>query len=377
MERYLGSRLLSPFLKRKIVLLMGPRQVGKTTLAKSLSQDHAYYNYDIRKDIIVFQKQEWDRSRELVIFDELHKMKKWKLWLKGLYDEGLLRHQQILVTGSARLDVAKKMGDSLAGRFFSFRLNPLDLKELRGKKSIEENYKGLITVSGFPEPFFEGSEKFYHIWRKTHSDSILRQDLLFLEQVRDMDGIELLVELLAQRVGSTISVHALAEDLDRDDKTIKKWLQILENLYLVFRVPPKSKNVARGIKKAGKYYFYDTARVEGEESAQLENLVALGLKKELEFLEDTEGQGFSLSFTRTKDHKEVDFLIERPKKKPLLIEVKLSDGEVSKHFDLFRRFFPGAECVQLVKNLDREFSTKSGTQVLSVLHYLERLDLLA
>lgn len=353
---------------------MGPRQVGKTTIAKQLNESHAYYNYDVRKDLAVFQKQEWDRSKQLVIFDELHKMKKWKLWLKGLYDEGLHKEQRILVTGSARLDIAKKMGDSLAGRFFSFRLNPLDLKELRGTGSPDENYRRLITVSGFPEPFLENNEQFYHIWRKTHSDLILRQDLLFFEQVRDLDGVELLVELLAQRVGSTVSIHSLKEDLDRDDKTIKRWLQILENLYIVFRVPPKSKNVARGIKKASKYYFYDTARIDGDESAKLENLVALSLKKELEFLEDSQGLKSSLCFTRTKDGKEIDFLIERRGKKAMMIEVKFSDGDASKNFDLFSKFFPAAERIQLVRNLDREFSTKTGVRVLSAVDFLEQLD---
>lgn len=373
MRRYLESDIKT-YLSKKIVLLMGPRQVGKTTLAMRLSKKHAYYNYDIRKDIAVFRRQEWDRSKPLLIFDELHKMKNWKLWLKGLYDEGAHKRQQILVTGSARLDIAKKMGDSLAGRFFSFRLYPLDLKEL-GKTSIDENYKKLISVSGFPEPFFDGSEKFYNIWRKTHSDLILRQDILSLEQVRDLDGIELLAELLAQRVGSPISIHSLREDLDRDDKTIKRWLQILENLYIVFRIAPKAKNVARGLKKASKYYFYDTARIDGDESLKLENLVALSLKKELDYLEDAHGLMSELSFVKTKDHKEIDFLIERKGRKPLLIEVKLSDGNASKNFNLFQKFFPGAEQFQLVKNLERNFSTRSGVHVQSALNFLSNLDL--
>ncbi|HEY8271016.1 MAG TPA: AAA family ATPase [Pseudobdellovibrionaceae bacterium] len=375
MERYLSSHLRL-LLKKKLILLMGPRQVGKTTLSKSLVKEAAYYNYDIKKDLQVFMRQEWDRSKELVIFDELHKMKKWKLWLKGLYDEGFLEKQKVLVTGSARLDIAKKMGDSLAGRFFSLRLNPLDLKELKGRNSAEKNYRKLLLCGGFPEPFFEGSEKFYGLWKRTHTDLILRQDMITLENIRDLDGVETLVELLTQRVGSTISIHSLAEDLDRDDKTIKHWLQVLENLYIVFRVPPKAKNIARGIKKSSKYYFFDIARVENGEAAQLENLVALSLKKELEFLEDTEGLGFSLSFAKTKDDKEIDFVIERPKKKPLLIEVKLSDANPAKNFDLFRRFFPQAECIQLVRQLDREFSTPSGTKVMSALPYLENLNLL-
>ncbi|MFN7903826.1 MAG: ATP-binding protein [Pseudobdellovibrionaceae bacterium] len=374
MKRYLSDPI-QPFLNKKIVLLMGPRQVGKTTLAQSLKSNFAYYDYDIKKDVRVFLRNEWNREPELVIFDELHKMKKWKLWLKGIYDEGALKSQKFLVTGSARLDVAKKMGDSLAGRFFSFRLHPLDLKELKGQHSAQENYKKLLNLGGFPEPFFEGSEKYYQIWRKTHLDLILRQDLLSLESIRDIDGIEVLVQLLSERVQSCISINSLARDLDRDDKTIKRWLQVLENLYVVFKVPPKTKNIARGIKKSAKYYFYDLARVDGNEDAKLENLVALSLKKEIEFLQDTQGEQLELFYARTKDQKEIDFFIERKKKNPLLIEVKTSAGNVSANFNLLQKFFPQGKCIQLVKNLERNYVSKNNVKVTSALDFLESLSL--
>lgn len=354
---------------------MGPRQVGKTTLAKSLSQDYGYYNYDIKSHARVFRSNEWDRDPRLVIFDELHKMKKWKLWLKGIYDEGALETQQFVVTGSARLDIAKKMGDSLAGRFFSFRLNPLDLKELKGRKTVEENYKSLLKLSGFPEPFFEDSEKYYQIWRRTHLDLILRQDLISLENIRDIEGLELLVQLLSERVQSPISINSLSEDLDRDDKTIKRWLQVLENLYVIFKVSPKAKNIARGIKKSAKYYFYDIARIDGNEDAKLENLVALSLKKEIEFLQDTEGLQANLFYARTRDQKEIDFLLERKNFAPLLIEVKKSEGNASPNFQLFQKFFPSAECIQIVKDLDRNYVSKGKVRVTAALPFLEKLDL--
>lgn len=352
---------------------MGPRQVGKTTLSKTLSSSFAYYNYDISKDRRIFKDQEWDHSKEIVIFDEIHKMKNWKRWLKGLYDEGLAQRQHIVVTGSARLDIAKKMGDSLAGRFFSFRLNPLDLKELRGYGSPAENYKKLISLSGFPEPFFKNSERFYNLWRKTHSDLIIRQDLLTLENVKDIEGIELLVDLLATKVGSTISYNSLAEDIQRDDKTIKKWLGLLEQMYIVFRVSPYSKNISRGIKKAGKYYFYDCARVEGAEAQKLENLVALSLKKEIEYQEDCNGIRGELLFAQTREKNEIDFIVTQKGRSTRLIEVKLSEETVSKNFALFEKYFPNAEKIQLVKNLTASYQSKSGVQVVSAIDYLTQM----
>lgn len=373
MDRYLKKDILE-LMGSKIILIMGPRQVGKTTLSKALNKSFSYHNYDIHKDLRVFKSQEWDRSKEVVIFDEIHKMKNWKRWLKGLYDDGVTKKQHLVVTGSARLDIAKKMGDSLAGRFFSFRLNPLDLKELKKQEPLEQCYKKLITVSGFPEPFFNGSERFYNLWRKTHSDLIIRQDLLTLENIKDIEGIELLVELLAAKVGSTISYNSLAREIERDDKSVKKWLGLLEQMYIVFRVSPYSKNIVRGTKKAGKYYFYDCARVEGGEAQKLENLTALSLKKEIEYQSDCNGIPGELYFVQTKDKNEIDFVALQKNQRTKLLEVKLSEENPSKNFSLFERYFPKAEKIQIVRNLEREYLSKDGVHVRSALDYLAHID---
>ena len=361
--------------------MTGPRQVGKTTLSKNIfPKDTAYYNYDIRKDLVVFKNQEWDRDQKLVVFDEIHKMKNWKLWLKGLYDEGHLKRQAILVTGSARLNISKKMGDSLAGRFFSYRLHPLDLKELatiEGRDfNLEENYRQLISVSNFPEPFYEGTKRFYQLWRKGHFDLIIRQDLLSLEKIRDIDGIELLIELLRTRVGSTITYKSLAEDLDRDDKTVKKWITALENLYVGFKVQSYSKNIARAKKKAFKFYFFDTGSVDTEEGAKLENLVALALLKEVNYLDDVHGINGELFFIQTRDGKEIDFYVQLEKKHHLLIEVKLSETSISNSFKTIDKFFKESHKIQLVKNLDSSFENRDGVKCLKALDFLKNLDFL-
>jgi predicted AAA+ superfamily ATPase len=105
-------------------------------------------------------EKSWDRSRELVIFDELHKLKNWKSWLKGIYDTEKIP-PSLVVTGSAKLDVYKKVGDSLAGRFFEFRLHPFDMKEIKsvsGTDGLDEKLDALLKIGGFPEPFLEGDE---------------------------------------------------------------------------------------------------------------------------------------------------------------------------------------------------------------------------
>lgn len=379
MKRYLLP-YFTEYIDRKIILLTGPRQVGKTTFVKSLHHSLAYYNYDNKEDALVFLKQEWDRRKSIVIFDELHKKQKWKLWLKGIFDSVGVKNQGIIVTGSARLDTARKTGDSLAGRFFSYRMYPLDLKELKGQGRLEKNYETLLKCGGFPEPFFEGTEKFYHLWKKTHVDLILKQDLLSLEMVRDIDSLEMLIEVLAHRVGGTISHLSLARELDKDEKTIKRWLEYLENLYVIFKVQPFTKSAGRVIKKASKYYFYDLARVKGKdaesrEAAQLENLVALALKKEIDFQSDCKGKDYALFFSKLRGSDvEVDFLITHNNQPIRLIEVKRSQHEISSSLRTVGRLLKGdLEKIQLVKNLKREYSSPDGVQVLSALPYLENL----
>lgn len=291
-------------------------------------------------------------------------MPRWKQWIKGLYDtEG--NNPAIVVTGSSRLDTYKKVGDSLAGRYFHYRLHPLDVRELSQinfKLSQDEMIDRLMEVSGFPEPFLEGEKQFYNLWKKTHLDIILKQDLIDLEVVSNIKQIELLIDLLKTKVGSPISYTSLAEDLQVSDKTIKRWLLILEDMYVIFKVTPFSKDIARSILKKPKYYFYDIARVLNE-GARLENLVAASLLKEVQFRQDCLGEDWGLFYLAQKGNGEIDFLLTQDGKASKMIEVKLSDGEPSKNFRLFSKTLPEAEKIQLVKNLKREHTYPDGTQI--------------
>lgn len=379
MHRYINNPIKNA-LDSKIVLLSGPRQSGKTTLAKELYPDFDYFNYDVAEDRIALQEKNWDRKKTLVVFDELHKMKEWKRWVKGVYDKEGVSRPHLLVTGSAKLNMYRKVGDSLAGRYFSYRLYPLDLKEIQHyakmNLSPEEAFERLWHCGGFPEPFTQGSETFYRLWRRTHLDIILRQDLLDLQAVRDIQAIETLVALLKTRVGSPISYASLARDLERDANTVKRWLQLLENLYVIFRITPYHKNIARALLKEPKYYFFDTAQVENA-AARLENIVALSLLKELHFIEDTVGYDTSLHFIRNKEGKEIDFFIMIDKKPTHLIEVKWADNELSPAFHSFLPVFNNITAVQLVKNCTREKTYPEGMEIRSLIPWLTRLDLMA
>jgi predicted AAA+ superfamily ATPase len=376
MKRYLEKYILKD-LKKKIVLLTGPRQTGKTTLSKMLKTDFDYFNFDNPEDRLGLLEKSWDRSKDLIIFDELHKLKNWKSWLKGIYDtEGVA--PSIIVTGSAKLDIYRKVGDSLAGRFFQFRLHPLDLKEINNILKPENLYAELdklLNTGGFPEPFFDGSTRFYNRWKKSHLDIIIKQDLIDLENVQQITLIETLIQLLKKRVGSPVSYSSLARDLQCSDKTIKRWLTILENMYVIFRVSPFHKNIARSILKSPKYYFYDNGQVMGDPGTRLENLVACALLKEIQYIADCYGEERQLYYLRNKDGREVDFYINSGEDRALMIEVKWSDENVSPNFKIFQKYFPEIQKIQLVKELKREKTFPGGVEVRSAHKWLSRLSL--
>ena len=335
MERYLNTAL-SEELGNKILLLTGPRQCGKTTLSKMLHADYQYINYDLAEHRLLLREKSWDRQRSVIIFDELHKMTGWKAWLKGIYDvEGL--PPALLVTGSARLAAFRKTGDSLAGRHFQFRLHPLDLKEALAFTDLgrDEIFDRLMTVGGFPEPFLNGTQRYYNRWKRSHVDLILKEELLTLSAVRDIQSIETLVELLRSRVGSPVSANSLARDLQKSPNTIRHWLKLLEDLYVIFKVAPYHKNIARALLKEPKYYFYDNGMVQGDEGARLENLVACALFKEIHRAQDVDGENVDLYFIKNKDGQEIDFLVTREKQPYQLVEVKWKDASLSQNFKRF------------------------------------------
>ena len=361
-------------LSKKIVLLSGPRQVGKTTLAKKISKHFEYLNFDSSEDRMTLIRKQWDRKKELLIFDEIHKMPKWKAWLKGIYDkEGI--PPQILVTGSAKMDIAKKMGDSLAGRHFQYQLFPFDLKELRAEERPEIIYENLLKFSGFPEPYLTHQEGFYTKWRRSHLDLILRQDLIDLEAVRDITSMETMTQLLQSKVAAPFSYASISNDLQKDIKTVQRWTNLLEQLYLVFKINTYSKNIARSILKEPKIYFYDYTRVEGGEGVKFENVVAVSLKKEVAFLNEALGIESNLHTLRMKGGREIDFLVTRQNLPELLIEVKLGDDSPSPNFKLFRNYFKGCKQIQLVKTLKRERTTEEGIEIRNALRWLTEMDL--
>jgi uncharacterized protein len=340
-------------LREKYVFLAGPRQSGKTTLSKSLfaPDEVQYLNYDLAHDRQIITNGQWDRNVKLVILDEFHKFPTWKTFLKGYYDtEG--NSPPILVTGSARLNVFRAGNDSMVGRYHYHRLLPFSVKELENKMKPDEALEALLKFGSFPEPFLKGSELAKKRWQKQYLERVVREDVTDLSNVRSLPKIQLLIDLLRERVGSQISYASLARDLEVASKTVKEWIALLEQLYIVFRITPYHKNIARSLLKEPKIYFFDPT-LAFDSKNHLENLVAVSLLKHLWYLEDTQGNHCQLHYLRTRNGHEVDFLTVVDRAPKEMIEVKTSDQNFHKALFYFQKFLPKTKVIQIVQNLPK------------------------
>ncbi len=368
-KRYLQTQVEQD-LARKMVLLGGPRQVGKTTLAlQVLKNAQGYLSWDVAEHRERILRRELPPT-PLVVFDELHKWRSWRGYLKGLWDTPG-RNTKILVTGSARLDMFRRGGDSLQGRYHYLRLYPLSVAELGAESpSLLED---LLRLGGFPEPFLGGSEVQARRWSREYRSRLVQEDVATLERVSDLGTLELLSIRLPELVGSPLSVNALREDLQVSHKTVDGWLRILERLAAIFRLAPFGSPRLRAARKAQKHYHLDWALVP-EDGPRFENLMAVHLIKWVHFQQDSLGRDLELRYFRDLDGREVDFVVTEGHKRPVLaVEAKLSDEEVSKSLVYFKRKFPACQAWQVTARGKKDYQTVDGIRVCPALRLLADL----
>lgn len=342
---------------KSMIFLAGPRQAGKTTLAKIISRsfpNNLYFNWDIAADrTLLFENPTFfesvkrhDLSTPLIVFDEIHKYKNWKNYLKGVYDQ-FHTNYQFLVSGSGRLDIYQKGGDSLAGRYFLFHLWPFTLAELANRtptaaeffkdplhvitehaSELQETWESLSELSGFPEPYLSGKKTTYRRWSNTYSQQLIREDIRDLTGVKSIGDIETLYMLLPSKIGSPLSAISLAKDLRVSYNSIRSWLDIFERFFLAFSISPWTAKIARAIQKERKVYLWDIPTIK-DPAARFENMVACELWRAITGWNDMGYGNFALYFIKNKEQQEVDFLISKDREPFLLIEAKLSDTRPS------------------------------------------------
>jgi predicted AAA+ superfamily ATPase len=350
--------LIQADLPRKLVLLTGPRQVGKTTLARHLEEaagSATYLNWDVPADRAVLQRQSWPVSSRLLVFDEIHKMAGWKSWLKGVVD-GRPAGQQLLVTGSARMETFRQSGDSLAGRYFAYRLHPVSVREWCEASQVtpQQALDHLLQRGGFPEPCLADDAIQAERWRAQYLTDLVREDVLEFSRVQEIGAMRLFVEVLRDRVGSPLSLASIARDLAISPTTLQRYLDILRALFIVFTVRPWHRNIARALLQSPKVYFFDTGLVRGGDGPRLENAVAAMLLKHVHWLCDARGRQTSLHYVRTKDGAEVDFAVAEEGELTQLVECKWADPHPHRALTRFAVDFPQVQAVQIVRELRQE-----------------------
>jgi predicted AAA+ superfamily ATPase len=368
MERLVGKYLFDPEISAgKMVFLTGPRQVGKTTFAKNwLSSERVEDTYFDWDDPAV--RSEYNRNplyfRNIVnaqfkgrpvpmVFDEIHKQKNWRNILKGVYDPNREK-VQLLVTGSARLGLYRKSGDSLVGRYFSFQMLPLGLPEAASdfswileedrplvdgeslleharkvnNKHVEEALEKLLTFGGFPEPFLKASARFHQRWIKEYKTLLTREEVRDLSRISDIRGLEHLIDILPSKVGSPLSINSLREDLGYHHSTLVNWINIIKELYLVFTIRPWYRNILRSIRKEAKLFFFDWSSLP-DQGRRFENLMAVSLVRMAARFTEMGLGVFEVMYIRDKEKREVDFVLIKDNKPMALFETKEGDSEIS------------------------------------------------
>ena len=361
-----------------MVFIAGPRQAGKTTFTQILAEafnNSLYFNWDIfdekRKLIenpfFYEEVHRKDNSLPLIIFDELHKYSNWKNYLKSVYDRDKGNYK-FIVSGSGRLDMYQKGGDSLAGRYFIFYLWPFTLAELAGNNlsfkqflsnpikvrtcpnKTQPTWQRLSQFSGFPDPYLNRTNQFYQIWSTTYRKKLLREDIRDLASLRSIENVEILFSLLPSKIGSPLSMASLARDMNVSFDSVKKWIGLFENFFMVFRISPWSRKIPRAISKEKKLYLFDYAGIESP-AAKFENMVALELLRAISNWNDLGLGSFSLHYLRNREKEEVDFLLSNNHKPFLLIETKLSDDHAAKSLIKFQKVL-NIPAVQLVNRVN-------------------------
>ena len=364
-------------LVRKMVFLSGPRQVGKTTLARSVpgAQD-GYLSWDISAHRERILRRELPAAA-LWVFDEIHKYSRWRGFLKGIYDHASARpddapvaRQRILVTGSGRLELFGAGGDSLQGRYHLLRLHPFSVAEagiLDG-----DGLAQLLRLGGFPEPFLGGNETQARRWSRQYRARLLEEEVRSLERIQDLSRLEEMMLRLPDLVGSPLSVNALREDLQVAHKTAASWLDALERLFAIFRVPPFGAPRIRAVKQARKHYHFDWSIVR-DPGARFENLVACHLLKWVHFQQDVQGRDVELRFFRDVDRREVDFVVTEDRQPVLFVECKLRDRDIDRALRYLKTRFPNARAVQIALNGNRDYRNAEGVRAMPALAFLREL----
>jgi predicted AAA+ superfamily ATPase len=385
MIRYLEKHIISD-LKDKMVFIWWPRQVWKTTFSEDIAnkyyKNYTYLNWDNLEHKKRILGSLYNTDSEIIIFDEIHKYKSWKSFLKWEYDVKKDKYN-FLVTWSARLDIYQKWWDSMLWRYYYYRLHPFSLAEILNIEndfSSEINLKfkdiypqkeldDLCDFGWFPEIFSKKNNRILNRWRNDRLKRIVYEDVRDLNNIRDLWMLEFLASILHTKIWSPFSINSLVEDLKITNKTISNWVDILERVYYCYRIYPFNKSDLKSLKKEPKLYLWDYSWITDIWNRN-ENLIASHLIKWRDFLEDIYWYNVKIQYLRDKEQREVDFVIVINWEIKYLIEVKTSDTDISKSLIYFKEKLWVKDCFQIVFNSKELDLEKDWIRIISASKFL-------
>lgn len=385
---------------KKMVFISGPRQVGKTTISKGAIKgifNNIYLNWDYADDRLkildnhhtLFENLLLIKSdhKPRVVLDEVHKYKDWKNLIKGFYDK-FGNDIEFIITGSAKLNIFKKGGDSLMGRYINITVHPLSVSEIannfnnlndqciKAPKNITRvEFETLLNFGGFAEPYLKSTIKFHRIWSRQRFEQLFREDVRNIEDINNIYALELLATIINQQAGMMTSYTNLANKVRVSDQTIRRWVSLLEKHYYCFCIRPWSKNVVRSLIKEPKYYLWDWSQIKND-GERFENLVASHLLKAVYFWNETGLGNFSLHYLRDKQKREVDFIVIKDNKPWILIETKVSDISISQSLRYFSELIKPEYAFQLVQNqpaINKSCFDQEGLHIIPAITFLSQL----
>ena len=357
---------------RQMAFVTGPRQVGKTTTCRRHA--NAYANWDSVDDrevvlagperlIAQFQLDHLAKTVPVVLLDELHKYPRWKQFLKGFFDTHADR-VRIIVTGSSRMDVYRRGGDSLMGRYFLYRMHPFSVAETLAQdlphpqrivraptKVSAADFEALWNHGGYPEPFLKRDQRFSRRWQTLRLAQLVREDIRDLTQIQQIDQLETFAKLLVRRSSHQLVYGNLAKGVRVTIDTVRRWVDVLQKLHLGFLIRPWFKNVTRSLRKEPKWFLRDWAAIE-DPGDRAETFVACHLLKAVEGWNDMGLGNFELGYLRDKEKREVDFIVVRDAQPWFLVEVKYRDESISRNLKYYQDQVKAPFAFQVVVEAD-------------------------
>ena len=326
-KRLLYSYINNRLFKGKAILILGPRQSGKTTLIESILRDHSQPSIvlngdepDVRELLsspTSTRLKSIIGKHKIVFIDEAQRIPNIGITIKLFTD--ILKEVQVIATGSSAFDLANKTNEPLTGRKYEYLLFPFSFGEMVDHHGLIEEKRLLesrLIFGYYPEIVTKPGEEKELL--KLLSGSYLYKDILTFEQVKKPAILEKIVKALALQIGSEITYHEIGQLVGADNETVEKYVDLLEKAFVVFRLPAFSRNIRNEIKKGKKVYFYDN----GIRNAVISNFSAVNNRSDIGALWENllisermkylhySGVDVSRYFWRTTMQQEIDYIEE-------------------------------------------------------------------